>query len=88
MKRNPLSRMLRTAMAELSRAESRSLGCGERRMHLRRAVKIDDRARDYAIRMVSRKHSLPSKMDMGLIGRLNRLVPQIKRVVHASCGYR
>ncbi len=86
-KQSPLAKMVREAQAKLSRAEARSLPCGERRKLLSVAVKIDTRLRDYAMHMIARQRKLPSQSTIAAIGRLNRLVPQVKRVVRAACGY-
>ena len=86
-KRQPLTKMLRSALAEYSRAEARSLPCGERQRRLRTAAKIDDRARDYAITRATRQGTWPTKTEVELLARLNRIGPQIKRVVRSTCGY-
>ena len=86
-KHRPLTKMLRAALAEYSRAESRSLPCGDRQRHLRKALQIDERARDYAIKRATRG-DWPRQSDVALLARLNRLGPQVKRVVRASgCSY-
>ena len=83
----PLTKMLRSALAKYSRAEARSLPCGERQHHLRTAAKIDDRARDYAITRATRQGKWPNKTEVELLARLNRIGSQIKRVVRSACGY-